>query len=69
MCSFIVLMPSVRIYNVNSHENKENALNEKVCPNFWPVLYVYMYLPTSTSGAYWSPFTEIKFTKEDHKRP
>ena len=23
MCSFIVLMPSVRIYNVNSHENKE----------------------------------------------
>uniref|UniRef100_A0A8B9HWR4 Transmembrane protein 214 n=1 Tax=Astyanax mexicanus TaxID=7994 RepID=A0A8B9HWR4_ASTMX len=27
MCSFIVLMPSVRIYNVNSHKNKENALN------------------------------------------
>ena len=24
----------------NSHENKENALNEKVCPNFWPVLYL-----------------------------
>uniref|UniRef100_A0A673AD89 Putative E3 ubiquitin-protein ligase UBR7 n=1 Tax=Sphaeramia orbicularis TaxID=375764 RepID=A0A673AD89_9TELE len=21
---------------VNSHENKENAKNEKVCPNFWP---------------------------------
>ena len=36
----LVLMPSVRIYNVNSHENKENALNEKVCPNFWPVLYM-----------------------------
>uniref|UniRef100_A0A672YUR6 Leucine rich repeat containing 69 n=1 Tax=Sphaeramia orbicularis TaxID=375764 RepID=A0A672YUR6_9TELE len=37
MCSFIVLMPSVRIYNENSHENKENAMNEKVCPNFWPL--------------------------------
>uniref|UniRef100_A0A8B9HI57 Rho guanine nucleotide exchange factor (GEF) 10-like a n=1 Tax=Astyanax mexicanus TaxID=7994 RepID=A0A8B9HI57_ASTMX len=23
-----------------THENKENALNEKVCPNFWPVLYL-----------------------------
>ena len=26
---------------IYSHENKENALNEKVCPNFWPVLYIY----------------------------
>nr|XP_061825742.1 basic salivary proline-rich protein 4-like [Nerophis lumbriciformis] len=34
---FLLLMPSVTIYNVNSHENKENALNEeKVCPNIWP---------------------------------
>lgn len=32
MCSIIVLMLSVRIYN--SHENKEKALNEKVCANF-----------------------------------
>ena len=38
MCSFIVLMASVRIYNVNSHENEGKALNEKVCLNFWPVL-------------------------------
>lgn len=30
MCSFIVLMPSVRIYHVNSHENKEHPLNKKV---------------------------------------
>lgn len=27
--------------NINCHENKENKLNEKVRPNFWPVLYVY----------------------------
>lgn len=33
MCSFIVFMPSVRMCNVNGHENKENPLNEKVCPN------------------------------------
>ena len=39
---FIVLMPSVRIYNVNSHENKEETLNERVCPNFWLVMYVYL---------------------------
>ena len=43
VCSFIVLMPSVRIYNVNSHENKEKTLNEKVCPNFWLVVYVYVH--------------------------
>ena len=30
----IVVMSSVRIYNVNSHENKGKPLNEKVCPNF-----------------------------------
>lgn len=24
--------------NINSHENEENRLNEKVCSNFWPVL-------------------------------
>ena len=40
MCSVIVLMPSVRIYNVHSHENKEMPLSEKVCPNFWLVVYV-----------------------------
>lgn len=33
MCSFIVIMPSVRIYNVKSHKIKENALNEKLYPN------------------------------------
>ena len=33
-------MLSVRIYNVNSHENEEKKLNEKVCPNFWLVVYV-----------------------------
>ena len=37
-------MPSVRIYNVNSHGIKGNALNEKVCPNFWPVLYIYIFI-------------------------
>lgn len=21
-------------------ENQENILNEKVCPNFWPLLYI-----------------------------
>ena len=31
MCSFIAVMPSMRIYNVNSHENKEKI-----------VVYVYM---------------------------
>ena len=39
MHSFIVLMLSVRIYNVNSHENKEKTLNEKMCPKFWLVVY------------------------------
>ena len=32
-------MPSVRMYNVNSHENKEKPLHEKVCQNFWLVVY------------------------------
>ena len=40
MCLLIVVMPLVRIYNVNSHENKEKTLNEKVCPNFWLVVYL-----------------------------
>lgn len=30
MCALIALKPSVRIYSVNSHENKEEALNGKV---------------------------------------
>lgn len=38
MCLFIFLMPSVKIYNVNSHENRENALNE-VSTNYWPLPY------------------------------
>ena len=44
---------SVRIYYVNSHENKEKPLNEKVCPNFWLVVYV---------DAYWKNmvFYELK---------
>ena len=29
MCSFVVLMPSVRIYNVNSHENKEKNIKSE----------------------------------------
>ena len=40
MCLFVVVMPSIRIHNVNCHENKENTLNEKVSPNFWSVLYL-----------------------------
>ena len=36
----MAIITSVRIYNVISDENKENTLNEKVCPNFWPVLYI-----------------------------
>ena len=47
MCSFIVLMPSVRIYNINSHENEGKTLNEKVCLNVWPVLYVTLLNPTA----------------------
>ena len=35
MCSFIVLMPSVRIYNVNSHEN---LLNQDLKHFFLPLL-------------------------------
>lgn len=31
-------MPSVKIYNVNSQENRENALNE-VSTNYWPLPY------------------------------
>jgi len=61
MCSFIVLMPSVRIYNVNSHENKENALNEKVCPNFWPVLYMCIYVALLSKELY-------KYVKEHTDR-
>ena len=64
MCSFIVLMPSVRIYNVNSHENKENTLNEKVCPNFTCIYIQYItsilamtktitYLPLVASSHYY----------------
>ena len=35
MCSFIVLMSSILICNVEKYLNKEKPLNEKVCPNFW----------------------------------
>ena len=30
-------MSSVLIYNVEKNTNKEKLLNDKVCPNFWPV--------------------------------
>lgn len=40
-CSFIVLMPSVRIYDVNSRDHKEKTVNEKACPNFSMLVYVY----------------------------
>ena len=33
-------MPSVKIYNIDGNENKEKPLNEKVCPNFWLVVYI-----------------------------
>lgn len=38
MCSVIVWMSSVLIYNV---ENKQKPLNEKLCPNFSVVLYIF----------------------------
>ena len=56
MCSFIVLMPSVRIYNVNSRENKEKPLNEKMCPNFWLVVYI---LGCKTNSRRWFWQSEI----------
>ena len=40
MCLFVVVMPSIRIHDVNSHEKKENTLKEKVISIFWPVVYV-----------------------------
>ena len=47
MCSFIVLMPLVWISNVDKMKNimkiKKKTLNEKVCPNFWLVVYVYSF--------------------------
>ena len=39
MCSVIVLMSSLLFYNVENRKNKENPLNEEVCPNFGLVLY------------------------------
>lgn len=52
MCSFIhsfiiILMPSVRIYTVNSHENKEEPLNEEVCLNVWLVVYLQITSPSA----------------------
>lgn len=40
-CSFIVVMPPVRICNFIC-ENKGNTLNEKVCPHFCPVLHEHL---------------------------
>ena len=40
MCYFIVLMSSLLFYNVENILNKEKPLNEYVCPNFWPVVYI-----------------------------
>ena len=58
---FHTFLPSVRIYNVNSHENKkETQLNEKVCPNFWPVLYITHKIAKSTDHS-----TSLK---SDYKR-
>ena len=45
-------MPSVWIYNFHSHENKENSLNEKVCPNFWSVLYMTWFIRSSINGGH-----------------
>ena len=44
MCSFIDLMPSVIIYNVNGQENKVNSLNDKMCSNFWSVVIITLVL-------------------------
>ena len=41
MCYYIALMSSLLFYIVEPSKNKENPLNEKVCPNFWLVLYVF----------------------------
>ena len=38
MCSFMVVMSSVRIYNINSLENK--TIKWEVSPNFWLVVYM-----------------------------
>ena len=35
-------MSTVFIYNVKNYKNREKPLNEKVYPNFWLVLYVYI---------------------------
>lgn len=42
MCYFIDLMSSVLYYNAESSRNKENPLNEFVCPNYWPILYLWL---------------------------
>ena len=42
MCYFIVLLSSLLFYNVENSTNKEKPLNEKVCPNFWLVLYIWI---------------------------
>lgn len=41
-----------------SHENKENELNEKVCPNIWPVVYLPLLLKTMPNDIHfetWPP--------------
>lgn len=40
LCSFMVLVSSVLIYNAWSGRSEEGPLSERVCPNFWLVLYV-----------------------------
>ena len=40
MCLFVVVMPSIRIHNVNCHDNNEKTLKKRVSPNFWSVLYI-----------------------------
>lgn len=39
VCLFTAFSENLQC-TVNSHENTDNALNEMVCPNFWPVQYI-----------------------------
>ena len=52
MCLFVVVMPSIRIHNVNCHENNEKTLKKRVSPNFWSVLYI-RHTPACLGPDFW----------------